>query len=354
VEGERQRGSLPSSPVETAGAVRAFREAGVPFQPRDTVTFARLAFTGLELVPPGVVPGGSGATSAAFSPDGTILAVNDSGGSTNFWDIATGHWIAALPPGPCRGGAAQVLFSPDGKTLAVIGAGNGGTTCLWNVAARQETATLTHPADSAGDLGDPVGAAFGPGGTTLAVADDWFGGYIWDIATRRIVATLDDPVSGPNTGGWGLTSLAPSANGRLAVGDGSSATCVWDMATRQTTACFTLPINVLALNPSYYCQQCDQGGSILPGGPGPLTVTVGLSPDGKTLAAAAEGGNGTEVWDVATKHLIATVNGPGGSNNTEEPGPITFSPDGSLMAVVNTNNSGVTYLWRVSELEPSG
>jgi WD40 repeat protein len=126
------------------------------------------------------------------------------------------------------------------------------------------------------------------------------------------------------------------------------------MATRQTTACFTLPINVLALNPSYYCQQCDQGGSILPGGPGPLTVTVGLSPDGKTLAAAAEGGNGTEVWDVATKHLIATVNGPGGSNNTEEPGPITFSPDGSLMAVVNTNNSGVTYLWRVSELEPAG
>ena len=64
MEGERQRGSLPSSPVETAGAVRAFREAGVPFQPRDTVTFARLAFTGLELVPPGVV------LTSQWRPDG--------------------------------------------------------------------------------------------------------------------------------------------------------------------------------------------------------------------------------------------------------------------------------------------
>jgi hypothetical protein len=48
-------GTAEYSPVETAGAVRAFREAGVPFQPRDSGTFTRLAFTGLELVPPGVV-----------------------------------------------------------------------------------------------------------------------------------------------------------------------------------------------------------------------------------------------------------------------------------------------------------
>ncbi len=48
-------GTAEYSPAETAGAVRAFREAGVPFQPRDSDTFARLAFTGLDLVPPGVV-----------------------------------------------------------------------------------------------------------------------------------------------------------------------------------------------------------------------------------------------------------------------------------------------------------
>jgi hypothetical protein len=34
---------------------RATREAGIPLQLRDSDEFARLAFSGLELVPPGVV-----------------------------------------------------------------------------------------------------------------------------------------------------------------------------------------------------------------------------------------------------------------------------------------------------------
>lgn len=37
------------------GGQQAYREAGVPFQLRDSDEFARLAFEGLELVPPGVV-----------------------------------------------------------------------------------------------------------------------------------------------------------------------------------------------------------------------------------------------------------------------------------------------------------
>jgi SAM-dependent methyltransferase len=48
-------GTAEFAPAATDGAVRAFREAGVPFQTRDSGDFARLAFTGLELVPPGVV-----------------------------------------------------------------------------------------------------------------------------------------------------------------------------------------------------------------------------------------------------------------------------------------------------------
>jgi hypothetical protein len=37
------------------GATRAYRSSGVPFQPRDSDVFAKLAFGGLDLVPPGVV-----------------------------------------------------------------------------------------------------------------------------------------------------------------------------------------------------------------------------------------------------------------------------------------------------------
>jgi hypothetical protein len=42
-------------PAETAAAVGAYRASGVSFQPRESGEFARLAFSGLDLVPPGVV-----------------------------------------------------------------------------------------------------------------------------------------------------------------------------------------------------------------------------------------------------------------------------------------------------------
>jgi hypothetical protein len=43
------------SPKGTTAAQKSFRNAGIPVQPRESDEFARLAFSGLELVPPGVV-----------------------------------------------------------------------------------------------------------------------------------------------------------------------------------------------------------------------------------------------------------------------------------------------------------
>jgi hypothetical protein len=48
-------GTPEHDPAGAAGSVRAYRDAGIPFQLRDSGDFARLAFSGLELVPPGVV-----------------------------------------------------------------------------------------------------------------------------------------------------------------------------------------------------------------------------------------------------------------------------------------------------------
>jgi S-adenosyl methyltransferase len=42
-------------PDENEAALRAYRAPGITFQPRDSGDFARLAFAGLDLVPPGVV-----------------------------------------------------------------------------------------------------------------------------------------------------------------------------------------------------------------------------------------------------------------------------------------------------------
>jgi hypothetical protein len=47
--------SMEDSPVLIGNAMSAYRAAGLPAQARDSGDFARLAFAGLDLVPPGVV-----------------------------------------------------------------------------------------------------------------------------------------------------------------------------------------------------------------------------------------------------------------------------------------------------------
>src|SRR5215469_5919390 len=47
--------TMEHDPVAVAGGQRAYREAGLPMHVRDADQFARLAFSGLEMVPPGVV-----------------------------------------------------------------------------------------------------------------------------------------------------------------------------------------------------------------------------------------------------------------------------------------------------------
>ena len=47
--------TLEHDPVGVGGGQRAYHKAGLPMNVRDADEFASLAFSGLELVPPGVV-----------------------------------------------------------------------------------------------------------------------------------------------------------------------------------------------------------------------------------------------------------------------------------------------------------
>jgi WD40 repeat protein len=68
-------------------------------------------------------------------------------------------------------------------------------------------------------------------------------------------------------------------------------------------------------------------------------TTAAFSPDGKTLAIS-EGR--VTLWDVATRHRIATVTEPGAAI-----GSIAFNPDGSMLAGTD-DVLGRTYLWNVA------
>jgi WD40 repeat protein len=335
-------------------------------------------------------PAGQAPCSAAFSPDGTTLAVAGCDDSVSLWDIATRRQVATLTSPRCPGGG-QVKISPDGTTLALFG-GHAVSptgrryhpaTCLWNMATRRET-TLTDPPL----LTDTTAqGAFSPDGTTLAVADNSGNIYLWNLATRRVTATVPAsrycgptcPVafspdgttlavgqtepSGDHVYLWDLTakrwagtltdpgrgigSLAFGRNGILAAGADDDHAYLWDVPTRRLTGTIAPPINVAAGNASISKGATDGGPY-----PGPgyfdKSTTVVFSPGGTTLAIDASFGYGTYLYNAATRTRVATLPYP--AHRFYVAAWVAFSPDGTMLAVDEMRSSrdhGHVYLWDV-------
>ena len=122
----------------------------------------------------------------------------------------------------------RVAISPDGSMVAV--GSSGGSTYLWDVAAGQPNPTSTSSLHDPGGK-SVYGVAFSPNGSLLAASDTDGSTYLWNVATGQLAATLKDP------GSQGLYDVAFSPDGRLlAVSDVSSAppdgvVYLWNVAT---------------------------------------------------------------------------------------------------------------------------
>ena len=121
-----------------------------------------------------------GASSVAFSPDGSQVA-SGGGGSPIVWDATSGAVLATF--GGTTGGSAVIAFSPDGRSLA--GAGWDGVIRIWDLATGRERRKL------GGHDGQVLALAWSPDGRTIAS-----GGYdstvkLWEVGGPLEVARAD-------------------------------------------------------------------------------------------------------------------------------------------------------------------
>lgn len=243
--------------------------------------------------------------SAAFSPDGRLLATCGWDRTVRLWNATTGAPVGK-PLAGHQAAVTEVEFDPAGRLLAA--GAMDGTVRLWDAATRRQTAVLRGHTEMVHDL------AFDPAGRTLATASLDGTVRLWDVRRSR----LRTVVKGHQDA---VTGVAFSPNGR------QLATSSWDMTARLWSLGPGAPREVRTFK-----------------GHSDWLRRVVYSPDGRSIATA--GADGTaRVWDVATgKPRDWNVDAHG-----RDIWSVAFSPDGSLLATAGDDGAARLYDARTGE-----
>ncbi len=235
--------------------------------------------------------------SAAFSPDGKLVAAACEDSTARIWDTTTGQETVVL-----RGHAVKVVrvaFRPDGKRLATCSA--DGTVRQWDPESGRE---VVAPYER--HVGEVWVAAFSPDGRLIASAGTDRTIRLWDAASRRDVMVRHGHTDS-------IEELAFSADGRrLASWSSDGSVRIWDVD-----------------------ESCSP--SVLRGH-GSYVYPVAFSPDGRWLASGSWDGT-VRLWDARTGAVRRVWRHPSRVID------VAFTPGGQVASICGED--GIVRLWNV-------
>ncbi|MBE9077385.1 hypothetical protein IQ241_08755 [Romeria aff. gracilis LEGE 07310] len=229
--------------------------------------------------------------SVAFSPDGQTLVSGGADQTVRCWEVATGRCLS-LGRGH-RGEVYAVAFSPQGHQLA--SSSGDGTLRLWNRDSGQCGRIFS------GHSSWVRSVVFSPDGRTLASGSDDQTLKLWDCQTGHCLQTLT------GHGSW-VRSVAFSPEGQtLASGSGDRTLKLWDY---QTGRCLKT-----------YSGHSDG------------VYSIAFSRDGAQLVSGS-GDHTAKLWDRATGQCLKTLSGHCNQINA-----VALSPDGQTLACVSLDQT---------------
>ena len=251
-------------------------------------------------------------SAVAFSSDGTLLATGNWDGDIKIWNVNNRQYASTMiQVGGQHHEASQLAFSPDGQYLAASRV-DYGAIYIWRVQSGKLVAELT--VENAPEKGTRylVPLVFSPDGSFLANATPENTVSVWNIEREKRIVCLTGHTAP-------VAEIVFSLCGNwIASGDKKGILHEWDInkCIRKKNSCFSVLSTYTNSHPKLI-----------------------YSMNGM-LYAAGRSGTTTTVWDAKSGSVLRHL------KNEQRPYRIDFSPKGSRLVLVKTDN---IQIWKIAE-----